>query len=263
MSAELIFIIALGLGGGYLSGLIASGAGVVFVPLLVIFGYSNVAQISAPAVAVACWAALFAVIPYYIRNWREQEWIAGLALFFGGLATGHLGVAFAQEADPYYVRLMVSFLAFLCLDLMTRQERRTASLSDPVLVEYQWPGPKPFLLMYLLLGGITGFAGGVVGSAGGLFLLPLLMILTRMPLRSSIFACHIMMAGSSISALYGQSVYGGINLTLGVPLAAGAIVGGFFGLVAAKFVSDQAINSTSKFFLSEVALFMLIWSFFA
>jgi len=260
MDPEVIALVILGFAGGLLNGFIGSGAGVVIVPVMVIMGYSNVDHASSLAVAISCWAALLHVIPHYIRTWRDKEWIGGIALFLGGAATAQFGVAFTQNADPYITRLILSFLAFLCLDIMNRYERQRekGKSSDHTYVDI-----KRFLFLFFILAGFTGFAGGMVGSAGGLFLLPLLLYFTRMPLKSSIYACLFMMAGSSLSALYGQSQYGDIDFGLGIPLAAGAVVGGFFGAITLNFVSERSTRNVSKLFLSEVGLFMLVWSFLA
>tara|TARA_B110000503_G_scaffold54669_1_gene87824 strand:- start:320 stop:1105 length:786 start_codon:yes stop_codon:yes gene_type:complete len=260
MDIETIGLLLLGVAGGFLNGLIGSGAGVLIVPVMVILGYSNVDHASSFAVAISCWTALLFVIPHYIRTSRDQEWISGIALFLGGAATAQFGVAFTQNADPYVVRLMLSFLAFLCLDIMNRYERRRVSTSTHM--DGAWVDPKRFLLMFFVLAGITGFAGGMVGSAGGLFLLPLLLYFTGMRIRAAVYSCLFMMAGSSLSALYGQSVYGDIDFNLGIPLAAGAVVGGFFGSLSLNLFSERSIRNVGKLFLSEVGLFMLLWSFF-
>ena len=260
MDPETIGLLVLGSAGGFLNAFIGSGAGVVIVPVMVMLGYSNVDHASSLAVAISCWTALFYVIPHYIEKSRDKEWISGIALFLGGATTAQFGVAFTQSADPYVARLMLSFLAFLCLDIMNRYERRRTSgrYADGSTVD-----PKRYLFTFFILASITGFAGAMVGSAGGLFLLPLLLYFTAMPLRSAVYACLFMMAGSSLSALYGQSLYGEIDFRLGIPLAAGAVIGGFFGGITLNLVSERSVRNAGKLFLSEVGLFMLIWSFFA
>lgn len=259
MSIAVAILFMLGGAAGFLNGFIGSGAGVLIVPVMVILGYTQVEQASSLAVAVSCWTALFHCIPYYIRNHRDQEWICAVTLFIAGAATAHLGVSFAVESPPLVTRLGLSFCAFACLDILGRHERKLSRLTADESEARVWINPQANLVKYLIFGGFTAFLGGIVGSAGGLFLLPLLVHFTGMRVKQAVYACLSMMAGSSLSALYGQAQYGAINFELGIPLAIGAVVGGVFGCVAMEMASEKTIRLLVKLFLAEVGLFLLIW----
>ena len=259
MSISLAILVILGIAAGVLNGFIGSGAGVLIVPVMVILGYTQVEQASSFAVFVSCWTALFHCIPYYIRNHRDQEWICAVTLFIAGAATAHLGVAFAAESAPLVTRLGLSFSAFVVLDLFTRHERKLSRLTVEESAVRVWINPQANLVKYIVFGGFTGFLGGIVGSAGGLFLLPLLVCYAGMRVKQAVYACLVMMAGSSASALYGQAQFGAINFELGVPLAIGAVAGGVLGCVAMETASEKTIRLLVKLFLTEVGLFLLIW----
>ena len=259
MSIEVAILLVLGAAAGFFNGFIGSGAGVLIVPVMVILGYTQVEHASSLAVAVSCWAALFYCVPYYLKHHKDQEWICAVTLFVAGAATGHLGVAFAVESAPLFTRLALSFCAFACLDILTRQERKLAKLTDEESAERIWINPQANLVKYVIFGSFTGFLGGIVGSAGGLFLLPLLLRYTGMRVKQAVYACLVMMAGSSASALYGHAEYGAINFELGIPLAIGAVIGGVFGFIAMPMASEKTIILLVKVFLAEVGLFLLIW----
>jgi len=259
MNMEVLGLFLLGAAGGLLNGFIASGAGVIIVPIMVLIGYPQADQASSLAVAVSCWAALFYVIPYYIRNYRDEEWICAVTLFIAGASVGHLGVAFGQQMPLNLSRLMLAFFAFVCLDVLSRHERKLKHIAPELLDKPVWTNPQANLVKYAFFGSLTGFLGGMVGSAGGLVLLPLLVHFTGMRVKQAVYACLAMMAGSSVSALYGQAQYAAINFELGIPLAAGAVVGGFFGCIGMKMASEKSIRLLVKLFLSELGLFMLAW----
>jgi uncharacterized membrane protein YfcA len=48
---------------------------------------------------------------------------------------------------------------------------------------------------------------------------------------------------------------------VGVPLGIGAILGGYFGVLAIEMVSEDAIRSLARAMLLELGLFLLIISF--
>ncbi len=255
---QLVGLLILGLASGFVNGLAGTGAGVLIVPVMVIIGFTAVDSASSLAVMMCSVTAFLHIIPYFIRNWRNHEWMAALILLLVGLASGHLGVRFAGEIPQYSANLILSFLAFLNLDILIRNERKhnKSAVEPDIKID-----ARANLYRYIVFGGISAIFGGMVGSAGGLILLPLLVSYTNMRIKQAVCASLAMMAGSSVSAVYGQIEYGALNFDLGIPLGIGAIAGSFFGVIAIKHVSEKAISLIVKFFLSEVGLFLLIWSF--
>ncbi len=256
---QLVGLLLLGFASGLLNGVAGTGAGVLIVPVLVLLGFTAVDTASSVAVAMCAITACLQVIPYYVRNWRSSDWIAALILLVVGLATGHLGVRFSDALPQYAANLMLSFVAVLNLDLFIRYERKRKKARKEISVDTD---PRSNLFKYIGFGSVAAIFGGMVGSAGGLILFPLLVSYTGMRIKQAVPACLVMMAGSSVSAIFGQLEYGQLDMTLGIPLGIGAVVGSFFGVIAIKHVSDEAISLLVKLFLSEVGIFLLIWSLF-
>ena len=259
LDSQLAGLLILGFASGLLNGLAGTGAGVLIVPALVLLGFTAVDTASSVAVAMCSITACIHIIPYYVRNRQNREWIASLILLCVGLATGHLGVRFSDAIPQYASNLMLSFVAVLNLDLLLRHERKLKKGKYTAPVDTD---PKSNLFKYVAFGSVAAIFGGMVGSAGGLILFPLLVSFTGMRIKQAVYACLVMMAGSSVSAIYGQLEYGQLNMDLGVPLGIGAIVGSFFGVIALKHVSEKAISLLVKLFLSEVGIFLLMWSLF-
>ena len=259
LDSQLAGLLILGFASGLLNGVAGTGAGVLIVPVMVILGFTAVDTASSVAVAMCAVTACLHVIPYYIRNRQNQEWIVALILLSIGLATGHLGVRYSDALPQYIGNLVLSFIAVFNLDLFIRYERKLkkGKITVPDNID-----PKANLFKYIAFGSLAAIFGGMVGSAGGLILAPLLISFTGMRIKSAVYACLVMMAGSSLSAIYGQLEYGQLNTTLGVPIGIGCIVGSFFGVIAIKHVSEQTISLLIKLFLSEVGIFLLVWSLF-
>ncbi len=256
-----IAYLLLGTISGFASGLIGAGAGVVIVPVLAICGYGGDAA-AASALAVAACSVLGGaqIIPTYAREMPPRAWVPGVIMAVSGFATAHVGVTLIAQIPRFAATLLLAFFVFLNLDLFARHERRERLRRVPdqaVDTKFQ-----PFM-RFVVFGAAAGLFGGMVGSAGGLMLLPLLVAYARMQIKEAVYACHLMMVGSSISGLLGQHYFGSINYASGLPIALGAVIGGYFGVIAIKMTSEETIKLLVRVFLSELGIFLLAWSFIA
>ena len=248
-----ILYMLLGAVSGFFSALLGAGAGVIIVPVLHIVGQGPAAQ-SASAVAVAMCSAT-AALQIRRRFTGPGSLPTRPAVLLGGSAflTAHLGVSMTELAPIFAVPLVLSGLVFLNLDLYTRVERRltgrVAIASEP---------PEAFFSRYLVFGALSGIFGGIVGSGGGLMLLPLLIAYCGMTTRQGVYYCLMMMLGSSLSAAAAQMYFGYPDLIMGTCLGAGAIVGGFVGVLAIERVSEHTIRVLCRGFMTELAIFLLI-----
>lgn len=251
----------LGTVSGFVSGLIGAGAGVVIVPILAICGFGGEAP-AASAVAVVMCSLLggLQVMPTYARRFPPRAWIPGVIMAVSGFATAHAGVTLATQIPRFALTLLLAFFVFLNLDLFARHERRERLQRLPPPEEAI--GAQPFM-RFVVFGAATGLFGGMVGSAGGLMLLPLLVAYARMGVKEAVYACHLMMIGSSLSGFLGQHYFGSLNYTVGLPLGLGAMVGGYFGVLAIEVTTQDTIKLLTRVFLSELGLFLLAWSFIA
>lgn len=251
------------LGGisGFVSGLIGAGAGVVIVPILAICGFGGNAP-AASAVAVAMCSVLggLQVMPAYARRLPPRAWVPGAVMAVSAFASAHAGVTLVSQIPRFAATLLLAFFVFLNLDLFARHERRERLQKLPPASEIG--GVQPFM-RFVVFGAATGLFGGMVGSAGGLMLLPLLVAYARMGVKEAVYACHLMMIGSSLSGLLGQHYFGSLNLEAGLPLGLGAVVGGYFGVLAIEVTSEDTIKLLTRVFLSELGIFLLAWSFIA
>lgn len=251
-----IAYLVLGAASGFVSGLIGAGAGVLIVPVLTIFGQHAIAG-SASSVAVAMCSLTAAI---QIRNrFRGPNAIPaapGLIMCASAFLTAHIGVSMAALAPLFAVPLTLAFFVFLNLDLTARVHRKL--LGRRAIGDRE---PTDFFMRYVLFGALTGTFGGIVGSAGGLMLFPLLLAYCGMTTREAVYSCLLMMLGSSLSAVSAQLYFGLPDLAVGIPLGIGAIIGGYFGVLAIEKVSEDAIRTLARVMLFELGLFLLVISF--
>ncbi len=248
--------VVLGAASGFLSGLIGGGAGILIVPVLSLFGQHPIAG-PASAVAVAMCSVTAAL--QIRRRFVGADAIAprpGLILCGSAFLTAHLGVGMNQFAPIFAIPLTLALFVFLSLDLTARVHH--GLVGRTVIGDRS---PNDFFGRYVLFGSVTAMFGGIVGSGGGLLLFPLLHAYCGMTTREAVYSCLLMMLGSSLSSVSTQIYLGTPDYTVALPLGIGAILGGYFGVLAIEMVSEDAIRTIARAMLLELGLFLLIASF--
>lgn len=113
--------------------------------------------------------------------------------------------------------------------------------------------------LFIVLGAVIGFLSGIVGLGGGILVVPLL--------RYGFGYTQTMAQGTSVAMLlppigilaaYQYWKHGQMNITVGLLLAVGFIVGGYFGGGIACKLPVLTLQRIFAVFLLAVALKMLI-----
>ena len=76
---------------------------------------------------------------------------------------------------------------------------------------------------------LTGLFAGMVGVSGGSFLIPLMVLACRMPMKLAVGTAAVMVGATAGMGFLGHLVKGGVELAGVAPLALVAVVGGLIG----------------------------------
>lgn len=113
------------------------------------------------------------------------------------------------------------------------------------------------ILEALAIGFVIGIVSGVVGIGGGALLVPLLVYgyhMTQHKAQGTSLAMLLLPSGFLAFWRYYQA--GNAELRLGLIMAAGLFVGGYFGGGLAQHLSDTALRKGFAVFLAFVAVRM-------
>ncbi len=114
-------------------------------------------------------------------------------------------------------------------------------------------------MIVLAIGGVAGVMGGFFGVAGGVLIVPALVFVLAMPPQAAI--------GTSLAALLppvgllGAIEYyrhGQVNFTYAMLLAAGLMVGAYFGSIVAVKLPPDIVRRGFAVFLLLIAARMLV-----
>lgn len=158
-----------------------------------------------------------------------------LALFVGGMtaATAFAGGYFAHLCTGVVLKTAFSALLILAGILMLLPiKERTAKTdrrggywclktADSVYCINLW-GTVPAALA-------TGFCAGMVGVSGGSFLVPLMVLGCRVPMRTAVGTASVMVGATAFSGFLGHALHGSFNPAWALSVAGMAVIGGILG----------------------------------
>lgn len=211
----LFFIIALvyssvGLGGGS-----------SYTALMVLFGVSSIAV---PMVSLILNIVVTTVGSYnYLRN-KHGNFRLIFPFIFASMPAAYLGGAIKLPKDYFYMILLAS-LFFVALRIYFWKDTTfKLQLSDYAK-----------LVISLTAGGILGLIAGIVGIGGGIYLVPLIIILNLGTQKEAAACGTVFIWLNSVSGLISRLQYNSINIMEYLPLILAVLAGGFVGSFMGSF----------------------------
>ena len=104
---------------------------------------------------------------------------------------------------------------------------------------------------------IAGFVAGMIGIAGGVFKLPAMVLIGRVPMRIAIGTSSLMVGATALAGLSGHIVSGSFNVIIALPLAAAAFIGGRLGSSLSIRVKVQTLRTIFAAILFLIAIWMI------
>jgi len=258
----LLFLLCFGILGGFLSGLVGVGGGIIFVPVFdYIFrnhgieGEELVRYILANSFLAILFAGIFSSIQQYKKGNFHRDIIGYIvlpAMLAGGI-TSKLIAAYNWYGNAEFKLFFVMLLAFTLWRSLKRKRARSESTGTEI------PRSK-----YYLIGGITGIVSALSGLGGGVAMIPLLRLIAHKDMRTSssisIGVIPIMVIPFSVAygwasplSQVGSMQLGYLQLAFIVPLVGGILFGAPFGVRIAHKIENHQLQ-----FIFALLLIILI-----
>jgi uncharacterized membrane protein YfcA len=212
--------------------MLGQGGGTIYVPILIAAGIETheAITISLFMIVVASLAATYNYNRRRTVDWKLVFLIVPFAIL-GGLAGGFLG----QQVDAVFLQSIVTLTLFIAAYFMIRP---VSSLQQPnqftkrLSIHRIYNNYDYNISLSLLVPGVIliGFISSLIGIGGGLFLLPLLVLVFGLPIRIAIGVSSVFIGFTALSGFIGH-LLGGSRLDLPVTffLATAAFIGSFLG----------------------------------
>ena len=209
------------------------GGGNFFIIALVLAGIEM--HIAAASVQFILFTAAFFAMLVFGRK-KFVEW--KLAVFMGILIgiSALAGGFFSDYIEGKWLKHILSVLLFFLAILMLKPFKGNPDEAKKTGWKY-WD-IKSFdktitysvnLLIVIPTVLVFGFIAGMVGISGGSFMVPILVLACKVPMKNAVATASTLVAVSALSGFIGHAAAGHFDYRIAIPLAIGGAIGGLIG----------------------------------
>lgn len=245
---QVLTLLFIGAAGGFLSGLLGIGGGVILIPLLIYVGHVSIKVATSVSVVAIIFASSSSVLAHYRRgnvHVPTGVWM-GVASVCSALGGALLSGIFS-DCFLYYLYMGVVAGATIML-LFPRPEDRA--------------NPPEFHLRRLstvFTGLVQGFLTGVLGIGGGFIVIPLMIHLADMPTHKALGTSLLIVLFSAMAGFVGKLAIGHFELSIIIWVVLGIVPAAQFGAWASQKSSPRLLRLFLVILLVLI-LFKMIWS---
>lgn len=242
----IVVIFLIGFIGSFISGMIGIGGSIIKYPMLLyipaIFGLTTFSahEVSGISAIQVFFATLAAVVAYKNSGYLNQKLITfmGSGILLGSLLGGY-GSTFLTELQ---INIVYAMLATIAVIMMFLPKKEVPFQTGDKL---QFNAPLATVLAFS-----TGIAAGIVGAAGAFILVPIMLVVLKIPTRVTIATSLAVTFISSIGTTFGKVLTGQI-------VYGPAIVMIIASLIAAPIGAKFGQKMNTKLLQSILAILIL------
>ncbi len=271
MSIHILWLIALGGGVGFLSGLLGVSGGFMMTPILILMGIPSPIAVASQSAGVIA-TCTTGVMGHWQRG--NVDFKMAIVLIFGGLIGSSVGVfvfTLLNKSGQLDLVIKISYIIFLTIIggmmvwelVMTKYRARRRPNTRKKIHVHNWTHKLPFrtrfrksrlyisMILPLLLGYCIGFLSALMGVGGGFIMVPAMIYLLGMHTSIVVGTSLLQSIIVAINATYWQA---SINHTVDVILAGILIIGGVVGASLGTSVSGKLKAEQLRFILAVIVL---------
>jgi len=238
--------VLVGVLAGVTSGLFGLGGGLVVVPVLSALGVSMQEAVGTSLLVVLGNGLASATQHARHGNVHLRR---GLAMALGAVPAAAGASAVAGLLPE--VLLSAAFLVMLlCGGVLLLRRKQIAPPSGPDRPVAPWAAPAT--------GALGGTMAGLFGVGGGVFVVPLQVLLLRSTMHAAVGTSLVVVSASALVALVAHAAQGHVMWWVGGLTALGGFVGAPLGVRVAQWLSDRRLRVAFVAFLALLAGTMLV-----
>ena len=246
----IIVMLVIGILGGFISGLVGIGGAIVIYPALLLlpplFGLPTYSAYIASGLTSS--QVFFSTLSGSLNAYKSKNFSRTLILNMGsGMVIGSmLGAILANLINVQFVNTVYIIIALLALILMFIKV--TPSTSHIKLNR----------LLLITIGGIIGLVSGIVGAGGAFIIIPVLLVIFKLPMNMVVTNSIVIAFISSIGAFIIKLLQGYIPVNSAIPLILGSILFTPLGMKIGQKIPDY-IQKMIVSILIVIAIIKLIF----
>jgi len=234
----ILLIFFIGFVGSFMSGMLGVGGAILNYPLLlyipVLFGFTgfNAHQVSG-IVAVQVFVATFSGVWAYRKGGylnKELITVMGLSILIGSLVGGYGSHFFSED----FINLVYGILAIIAAVMMLIPKTGTeGNHSDHVRF------PK---ILTSVITFAVGLASGIVGAGGAFLLVPLMLVVLKIPTRITIATSLAVTFISSIGTTATKLIIGHVPIMPALIIIAASLMASPLGVLIGKKMKAKVLQ---------------------
>ncbi len=245
--------------------MLGQGGGAVYTPLQIIFGIEF--HIAATTSLFLIMAGAIAALSVYHRA-GLIDWPLALTLEAAAMSGGFAGGLISERFPQTLLTVWFAVLMGLVAGLMIANFRLEGCARLPTIARLCWQrhhgthSYKVNLLIGLPVAGLAGFVSGLLGIGGGMFLVPLMVLMLGVPIEIAIGSSSLMVGLTAAAGFSGHLIAGHWDWRTSLFLAVVVFLGARLGAHLSIHIDKQRIQGIFGGMLLALAGLMLIrvWS---
>lgn len=236
--AILFFIIA------FIYSSVGLGGGSSYTALMAIFSINSLAI---PLVSLTLNILVTSIGSFnFIRNKHAKIKLI-LPFLISSIPTAYLGGALNIEKEVFYWVLLISLIFVAARIYLWKNINIELNLTS-----------KGKIIVSLIAGSLLGLIAGIVGIGGGIYLVPLIIILGLGSEKEAAACGAIFIWLNSVSGLISRLQYNSIDLTHYTPLIIAVLIGGALGSYMGSFkLSPKVMDKVLGLVIIVAIIFLL------
>ena len=251
--AFLSSLFVLGLFGGFLSGLLGIGGGIIMVPLLLYVPPAlGVGMLGMKTVAgITSVQSFFGAVSGAFGHKRHKRINLSLALVMGGsMAVASLaGSLFSVYVSANLMLMVFAGMAIAAAVMMFIPKPEAEH--EPEVHELQYNKP-----LAVVVGAAIGVLSGIIGQGGAFLFIPAMMFILHIPTRIAIGTALAIGIASSLAVLIGRIGTSQIPYLMSIVLVAGVLIGAQLGSEISQKTPRKLLRHILAVLITATALKM-------
>ncbi len=239
------------------------GGGAVYVPILLASGlplYKAAATSQLLIIAATISATLVFQKAKMIDWWLTLlvEPPTNLGSFLGGYLSPHFPPMFSKLCFSGILLIGAYFMIRPVKEKEFRPEKKSFFLIQRKIGPYEY---YMNLLIIIPMMIIAGFIAGMLGVGGGLFKVPALVLLGKVPMKIAVGSSSLMIGITAFTGLIGHALVGHFDLKLSLILAVAVFLGAQIGAKLGVRIEKERHKKYFGYLLIFVAIWMAYMAF--
>ncbi|MBE7347298.1 sulfite exporter TauE/SafE family protein [Staphylococcus epidermidis] len=246
----MIIMLLIGIFGGFISGLVGIGGAIIIYPMLLLLpplvGLPTYSAYIASGLTSS--QVFFSTLSGSFKAYKNKDFSRTLVLNMGsGMIIGSiLGAILANLINVQFVNMVYIIIALLALILMF------------IKVVPSTSHIKFNRLLLITIGGIIGLVSGIVGAGGAFIIIPVLLVIFKLPMNTVVTNSIVIAFISSVGAFIIKLLQGYIPVNSAIPLILGSILFTPLGMKIGQKIPDY-IQKMIVSILIVIAIIKLIF----